>query len=278
MIGAVAMILDLLVAGVFARRAPASGGKAQESVSKRAARKLDRAQRSTTVLSARGLILSLGVTTLGLGLGFAADASIASLPYGWAIEVLLLAALLGQRTAWPLLRTGAEESAGDVHKARQAVVSELAELLANRLIGVLFWHSLFGFAGALAYRFALAVPAEGRSQAFREPIQAVKQIALLVPNALAALIVPLACIFSPRGAPVKALRVMIASPSAAAAKGLFAGGLNLTLASPEGWLGPASGRARLQARDVASATVLYGAGWACVLMLNVIAEGAIKYL
>lgn len=278
MIGAIAMIMDLLVAGVFARNLPASGGRTRISLVERAARKLDREQRSATVLTARGLILSLGVAGCGIGLGLLADATIRALPYGCAVEILLLAALLGQRTAWPLLSSPLQEAAGDVHKARQDLVSELAELLANRLIGVLFWHAVFGFAGAFAYRLALAVPTQGRSRPFIEPIQAVKKIALLVPNAIAALIVPFACIFSPRGAPVMALKAMMASPSTAMAKGLFAGGLNLTLAGPEGWLGPASGRARLQAQDVASATVLYGAGWACVLMLNLIAEAALLYL
>lgn len=277
MIGAIAMILDLLVAGVFARSIPTSDGETSPSLAERAARKLDRAQRSPTVLTARGLILALGMACGGIVLGLAADAAIRTIPYGWALEVLLLAALLGQRTAWPLLRNPLEEDAGDVHKARQDVVAELAELLANRLIGVLFWHAVFGFAGAFAYRLALAVPTQGRSRAFVEPIQALKQVAILIPNVIAALIVPLACVFSPRGAPVMALKAMKASPSIAAAKGLFAGGLNLTLAGPEGWLGPASGRARLQAQDVASATVLYGAGWACVLLLNVIAEGALLY-
>lgn len=278
MIGAIAMILDLLVAGVFARSNSSRGGETRASLLERAAKRLDREQRSATVLTVRGLILALGLACGGIALGLSADAVIRAVPYGWAVEVMLLAALLGQRMAWPLLRNPLDDDAGDVHKARQNVVAELAELLANRLIGVLFWHAVFGFAGAFAYRLTLAIPAQGRSRAFAEPIQALKQVALLIPNGIAALIVPLACVFSPRGAPFMALKAMKSAPSIAAAKGLFAGGLNLTLAGPEGWLGPASGRARLQAQDVASATVLYGAGWACVLMLNVIAEGALLYL
>jgi len=277
-IGAIAMILDLLVAGAFAGRLSTVAQETRKSIPDRAAVKLDRPKRSAAVLAARGIILAFGMVGLGASLGIVVDAFVRDLPYGWALEIVLLAALLGQRTAWPLLRSRLEEGADDVHKARQAVVAELAELLAMRLIGVLFWHALFGFAGALAFRFIMSVPTENRSKAFREPIEGIKQISLVVPNAIAALIVPLACIFSPRGAPIMALRSMMASPSIAAARGLFAGGLNLTLAGPKGWLGPSSGRARLQAQDVASATVLYGAGWACVLLLNVIAEGALLYL
>lgn len=273
MIGAVAMIVDLFLAGaVRSLASPAAGMPASRLVGRIAAR-LDRPNRSSATLRARALILALGLPAMGGAAGALITWIAQDVQHGWALEIVVLSLLLGQSKMWALVKAGRLAGGGDPHLARRQAVGEVAELVGQRLIGVLIWYGLLGLAGASAYLVVLAFPAQGRSRRFQGPLIAVKRLALLPSAAVAGLVIPFACLVAPRGAPIAAFRALMAGAPEVAAKGLVAGGLNFSLEGPRGWLGPQSGRAKLEAKDVYAAAILYGAVWLVLLGLCVLAGG-----
>lgn len=265
MIGAVAMAVDLFLLAALVKFASprARASRLLENI----ASKLDRPERASATLRARAFILALALLATGVIagrlIGFAAEAT----QYGWGVETLVLALLLGQHNMWSALKAGRLAGGDDPHLLRRRAVGKLAELAAQRLIGVLLWYWLFGLTGALVYQAALALPSQGHSKPFLGPLITIRRMLLLPPSAVAGLIIPIGCLVAPRGAPIAALKSLMAVAPEAAAKALFAGGLNLSLDGPGGWVGPDTGRARLEAGDVYAAAILYAAVWVTLLAI-----------
>lgn len=267
MIGAAAMVADLFLLAALVRLASPWVGRRGPRLLENIASKLDRPGRGSATLRARALVLALALMAIGGITGRLIEFAAEPTQYGWGVETLVLALLLGQRAMWGALQTGRLAGGDDPHLLRRRAVGKLAELAVQRLIGVLLWYWLFGLAGALVYQAALALPCQGRSKPFRGPLITIRRMLLLPPNAVAGFIIPIGCLVAPRGAPIAAFKSLMAAAPEAAAKALFAGGLNLSLDSLGGWVGPDTGRARLEAGDVYAAAILYAAVWITLLAI-----------
>lgn len=284
MIGAAAMVADLfLLAALVRLAAPWADRRMARFMSRLMSRlleniasKLDRPERAAATLRARSLMVGLTPLAIGAITGRLIEFTAEATQYGWGIEILVLALLLGQRNMWGALKAGRLAGVGDPHLPRRRAVSELANLAGQRLIGVLVWYWLFGLTGALVYQVALTLPSLGRSKPFRGPLITLKRMALLPPSAVAGLILPIGCLVAPRGAPIVALKSLMVSAPEVMARGLVAGGLNLSLDSPDGWIGPDSGRAKLEAGDVYAAAILYAAVWVTMLAICLLVAAGLR--
>ncbi len=276
MIAALAMAADLFLVGAIGGLVFPFSGKRAPRFLENIAGKLDRPGRAGTTLRVRALVMVIALPAIGVLAGMLIEQVARATQYGWGIEIVVLSILLGQHNIWTVLKVGLHAGGDDPHSTRRRAIGKLADLVGQRLIGVLVWYGVFGLTGALAYQVVLCLPSEGRSKPFRGPLIALKRIVLLPPTAVAGLIISIACLVVPRGAPIaafKALMALMALAPETAARGLVAAGLALSLDGPGGWLGSKSGRARLEPADVYAAAILYGAVWITMLGISLLAEG-----
>lgn len=138
-------------------------------------RRLNRPQRSRRDLVLRGALVSLALTAAAAALGAALSALTRSVPYVWIAELLVLVALVGQRSAGREgARTAGALESGDLEAARGhldrlagdlldpaavarwpaprlglAAVVGLGERFAGSVVAPVFWYVLLGLPGVL---------------------------------------------------------------------------------------------------------------------------------
>lgn len=230
--------------------------------------KLNKPQRSRTVLIVRGAVVVvavvLGAAAAGWGLGLLTR----DFPYTWVIELFVLVALLNQRSSGRQAgRVVAALQARDVAGAREhlrtlagelldpdelerleprgiglAAVAGLGQRFASGVLAPVFWYALLGLPGLFAQQAARVValvvatgnrPGGGGYDLGREgdfAFAAVRLDAALVwiPDKLAGLMLVLAAIFVPTTHPGTALRRL---PRAASSWAVAALGGALRLAA-----------------------------------------------
>ncbi len=143
-------------------------------------RRLNREHRSAATRLIRGLLATLVILAVGVGLGAAIAALGAAVPFGWVLTLTVILALVSQHRPAAALRTaralgplgnlgretldhdfpvlsGGDEFLAAASRDSFAVARGAVEHLAGRfsagLVGCVFWYVLFGLPGLVVYRF-----------------------------------------------------------------------------------------------------------------------------
>lgn len=251
-----AIPLELLVFGVMA---PLRGA---DLALARALARLDKPERGETTRRVRGgIMLAVAMTAAGLA--------------GWLCEYF------GRSIGWPVLiqtavlaltlRSGTMARAvvgalvdADYQRNRERV-AVIVRALVEGLLAPAFYYLLFGLAGAAVFRAASSV---ARATAERPVIglaaHRVHWILLAPPGVMAAALLVLASVFAPGGNPAGAARFALFPGRAAVAipggraVAAAVGSFGIAVEGDGGWIGPASGRARIVSQDVMRTAVLCG--------------------
>ena len=275
-------------------------------------RKLNRKHRSQVDRAIRGILVTIFILGLCLGLSAGVLWVAGHIPYGWALELVLTASLLTQSQAYGEARILAKHvSASQLNEARSlledmtdqdtsyldehALCREAIECTTEKFVtGVVspvFWFILFGFPGLLISRAVhtiakkLSQPSD-QYRAFGFTAVRLNDALMFIPARLASLFVAIAAAFAPTTRPGQAMKIMgrdagkypsvnFGWPLAA-----MAGALTLTLAGPRPGQPELNstpwigdGTARATPQDVSRALYVYSV--ACLINLAGIAGFAV---
>jgi cobalamin biosynthesis protein CobD/CbiB len=261
-----AIPLELLVLGGIAMWRPVELRLA------RVYERLDKPERGRRTLLVRGGVIAVAGLLIGGGIGVALQYVAWASPYRLLVETVGIALALRSGSTARTVFAAALDADYQANRQRVAVV---ARGLVDGLIAPACCFLAGGLGGAIAYRTVSVVAgaATGRLTIARMPRQLLR-LALIVPSLIGALLLVVAAIFVPRGNPLDALRFAVLP--GAAARGIGAGrtiaaasgALGIVVEGDGGWLGPANGRARIAAADVARVGLLCGV--AGVILLAVV--------
>ena len=274
--------------------------------------KLNRDRRSQMDRAIRGVLTTLFIVALCLGLSAGVLWIAGHVNFGWTLELVLTASLITQRQTYDRARALAKHvSAGRLEEAREclkdnsdqkftdfdehalcrAAIEAITESFVTGVVAPVFWFILFGFPGLFVSRAVyimakqLDLPTE-RYRAFGLTAGRLNDALLFIPARLASLILALAAAIAPTTHPGQAMKSMgrdagkypsvnLGWPLAA-----MAGALTLTLAGPRpGQPEHAAipwigeGTARATPQDVRRALYVYGV--ACLINLAGIAGIAV---
>jgi adenosylcobinamide-phosphate synthase len=275
-------------------------------------RRLNRPHRGDGARRVRGMLtvalLVIAAAALGLLLGRVLRASLA----GWAVEALIVAVLLAQRSlfdhvaavqralAGPGLaagRTAVAKIVGrnpeslDVHGVARAAIESLAENFSDGVVAPAFWYALFGLPGIFVYKTVNTLDSmighrSPRYLMFGWAAARLDDALNLAPARLSGLLLAGAAMLSPGADPRAALAIMLRdagkhrSPNAGWPEAAAAGALGLALAGPRRY-GElvvddpwlGDGRARAAPSDIGAALKLYL--HACLLAAGLVGVAAI---
>jgi len=271
-------------------------------------RKLNRPERGDRARLIRGLISALAVTAIAAGVGLVAHYVIALIPYGWVIELLLVAIMLAQRDLFDHVRrvaralardglaagrravaqiVGRDVESLDEHGVSRAAIESCAESYADGVVAPVLWYLVLGLPGLFAFKAISTMDSmigheTPRHQAFGMIAARLDDAAVWLPARLAGVLLCLAALAVPKASPRQGLRIMFRdhakhrSPNAGWPEAATAGALGLALLGPrrygtetENAPWLGDGRARATADDIRRALVLYVA--ACALLAALVA-------
>jgi adenosylcobinamide-phosphate synthase len=250
----------------------------------------------------RGVVTVLFVIAASLGAGFVAAAFCRIVAYGWAIEPVLVAILLAQRSLFDHVAAveralsvrgliagrdavrhivGRDPSSLDEHGVARAAIESLAENFNDGVVAPALWYALFGLPGLFAYKAANTLDSmighrTPRYRSFGWAAARLDDALSFGPARLAGLLVAAAGAFLPQASPRAALTAMWRdagkhrSPNAGWPEAAMAGALGLALAGPRRYGGQViddawmgDGRARVLPADIGRALAVSVV--ACVL-------------
>ncbi len=301
------LVVDLFLGLVpgMARFVP-DGTAIFTSVARALERRLNREGRTRRNLLIRGAIVTLLPVALGAGTGIALFEASNAVPYGWAIDALvLLVCVSGRRVFFDLRRGLAFAASNDIDQGL-ALVAELTGRDSSRLdrfglvrvviemgaIGFcrrvlvpVFWYLLLGLPGLLASRavaqIARAVLLRDREgRAFGAAALSLDHALGLLPSYVAAYFLSFAAALAPRAKVGSALHFMALDAhrdslvNDGRVKAAIAGALGLALGGPFGTKGGGggdawigNGRARVGQGDIRSVFYLCAVGSLFNIML-----------
>jgi len=271
-------------------------------------RRLNRAELSEANRRWRGVALVVLVVGTAAGVGGLIAFLARTLPHAWLFEVFVAATLLAQRSLFDHVHdvaralenggleggrqavariVGRDPQSLDEYGVARAAVESLAENFADAVVAPAFWYALFGLPGMLAYKAVNTLDSmvgyrNDKYRAFGWASARLDDLANLLPARLAALMLALAAMATPRGNPFRAVATMVTdarhhrSPNSGWPEAAMAGALGLALGGPrkypgltvnEKWIG--GGRARLTVPDIDRALVLFAA--ACLVDAGAVA-------
>jgi adenosylcobinamide-phosphate synthase len=215
--------------------------------------------------------------------------------FGWAIEGVMVALLLAQRSLFAHVArvaaaltesldagraavahiVGRDPASLDAHGVARAAIESLAENFSDGVVAPALWYAFFGLPGLFLYKTANTLDSmighrSPRHLRFGWAAARLDDLLNFLPARLAGLLIALAALTLPAASGKAALGTMLRdakkhrSPNAGWPEAAAAGALGLALAGPrryEGrvvddpWLG--DGRARANATDIAQALRLY---------------------
>lgn len=272
----IALLLDALLPDVrLLPRAAKIAGRAARAFAKR----LDRPDRPRQTRQVRGLLVALLIAGFAGGGAWVLSDLATHIPAIGIVEVLLLVWLLGLRSVWTRTRRAAHDieantGAEPYRESREAIAAAAAGFL-DKAAGPAFWFLVAGLPGAAIYTSVSGLAAEWPKPRGGFPLSFHRLHVFLgwVPAWIAAVLIALAALFTPKGRPRAAFTNLAAHLKAPVSNGpvaALAGGLGLALGGPvpgapdAPWLG--DGRARVTGADIARAEYVYVV--ACVLMLT----------
>ncbi len=269
--------------------------------------RLNRPQRSETARRARGII-TVGILVGGAALlGFLLDALCRAFAYGWAVELVIIAILVAQRSLFERVRdvkvalaaegveagraavrhiVGRDPASLDAYGVARAAIESLAENFSDGVVAPVFWTVLLGLPGLFAYKTVNTLDSmvghrSPRYRSFGWAAARFDDLLNLVPARLAGVLIAAAAFLAPQAEGSAALRIMLRdagkhrSPNAGWPEAAMAGSLGLALAGPRRYDGHVvedpwlgDGRARATPADMDRALLVYLL--ACTLQLAAI--------
>jgi adenosylcobinamide-phosphate synthase len=259
-------------------------------------RKLNREIRSEASRRVRGIITVLVLVGGAAALGLAIARLCHNSPAGAAVEILLIAILVAQRSLFEHVAEVARALAGgglpagreavrhivgrdpaslDVYGVARAAIESLAENFSDGVVAPVFWYLVLGLPGLFAYKMANTLDSmighrTPHYRAFGWAAARFDDLANLAPARISGALIAAAAVFSRSGRPTHAFAIMLRdarkhrSPNAGWPEGAMAGALGLALAGPRRYgevvvADPwvGEGSARAAPRDIDRALVLY---------------------
>jgi adenosylcobinamide-phosphate synthase len=259
-------------------------------------RKLNRDIRSEASRRVRGIITVLVLVGGAAALGLASARLCHDSPAGAAVEILLIAILVAQRSLFEHVAEVARALAGgglpagreavrhivgrdpaslDVYGVARAAIESLAENFSDGVVAPVFWYLVLGLPGLFAYKMANTLDSmighrTPHYRAFGWAAARFDDLANLAPARISGALIAAAAVFSRSGGPARAVVIMLRdarkhrSPNAGWPEGAMAGALGLALAGPRRYgevvvADPwvGEGSARAAPRDIDRALVLY---------------------
>jgi adenosylcobinamide-phosphate synthase len=259
-------------------------------------RKLNREIRSEASRRVRGAITVLVLVGAAAALGLGVERLCRGRPAGVAVEILLIAVLVAQRSlfdhvgavARALARgglsagreavrhiVGRDPASLDVHGVARAAIESLAENFSDGVVAPVFWYLVLGLPGLFAYKMANTLDSmighlTPHYRAFGWAAARFDDLTNWVPARISGMLIAAAALFSRDGQPARAIAIMLRdarkhrSPNAGWPEGAMAGALGLALAGPRRYdqavvADPwvGEGTARAAPADIARALVLY---------------------
>ncbi len=272
-------------------------------------RRLNRPQRSEATRIIRGALVAVVLVALALAAGWALQRAAREAPYGWVVELALVAAILAQRSlfdhvravARPLARGdlgaaraavahvgGRDPKSLDSHGVARAAIESLAENFADAVVAPVFWYLVLGLPGLFLSKTVNTLDSmigyrDARYASFGMTAARLDDALNYIPARLAGAVLAVAALFAPTASPAGAVRTMLRdarkhrSLNAGWPEGAAAGALGLALAGPRRYGDRTvddpwigDGIARAEARDIRRALYLYAA--AC--LANALLVGA----
>ncbi len=259
--------------------------------------RLNKSHRSKATLLIRGLVVTSIVASMAAAIGGAMAWAAHELPYGSALELVLLAIMIAQRSlfdhghnvAVALRRDGLEagrEAVGhivgrntatlDAHGVARGAIESLAENFADGVVAPAFWYLLLGIPGLFAYKAINTMDSmigyrSERYQHFGMVAARLDDVVNLIPARLSAILIVFAAAVTPTANPMRAFCTMWRdankhdSPNAGWPEAAMAGALGLALGGPRSYLGGVEksewigeGNPRAGVRDIDRALLVYG--------------------
>jgi len=259
-------------------------------------RKLNRAIRSDASRRVRGVIAVVLLVGGAAALGFAIAQMCRGSLAGAAVEILLIALLVAQRSLFEHVAdvaraladgglaagrdavrhiVGRDATSLDMHGVARAAIESLAENFSDGVVAPVFWYLVLGLPGVFAYKMANTLDSmvghrTPYYRAFGWAAARFDDLANLVPARISGLLIAAAALFARGGRPARALAIMLRdgskhrSPNAGWPEGAMAGALGLALAGPRRYADGVvadpwvgEGTARAAPADIARALVLY---------------------
>jgi len=259
-------------------------------------RKLNREIRSEASRRGRGIVTVLALVATAAVLGLVIERGCHESLFGAAVQCLLIATLVAQRSLFEHVAAvaGALDRGGlaagraavrhivgrdpmrlDAHGVARAAIESLAENFSDGVVAPVFWYLLLGLPGLFAYKMANTLDSmighrTPRYHSFGWAAARLDDALNLVPAPLSGLLLATAAVFAQESHPRHALAIMLRdgrkhhSPNAGWPESAMAGALGLALAGPrhytEGLVADpwlGDGRARAVTSDIARALQLY---------------------
>ncbi len=270
--------------------------------------RLNRERRGDRVRLVRGALTVAMLVAGAAALGFALAIVLRSLRFGWAVEILLVAVLLAQRSLFDHVAAvrdaldrrglaagreavshivGRDPQSLDEYGVARAAIESLAENFSDGVVAPALSYALFGLPGILVYKTANTLDSmighrTPRYLHFGRAAARVDDVLNLVPARLSGILLGAAALVSPAAHGAPAFRIMLRdarkhrSPNAGWPEAATAGALDLALAGPRRYHGQVvndpwlgDGRARATTADINRALRLYAT--ACLIQAGLVA-------
>jgi adenosylcobinamide-phosphate synthase len=280
-------------------------------------KRLNRSDRSDRARRLRGVITVALLVGAAAALGWAVAGYLRIVHLGWAIEALLVAVLLAQRSLFEHvaavargLQSGGLEAGRqavakivgrdpetlDEHGVARAAIESLFENFSDGVVTPAFWYLLLGLPGIFAFKTASTLDSMiGRRSPkylkFGWAAARLDDVLNWIPARLSALFICIAAVALPEARARHGFSVMLKdarkhrSPNAGWPEAAAAGALGLALGGPRSYDGAAApepwlgdGRARATIADIAAALTLYLAAAACFAVLLLAGAAARQFL
>jgi adenosylcobinamide-phosphate synthase len=265
-------------------------------------RRLNREGRSDAARQFRGIVTAVALVGAAAAIGWAIGEYLRVVRYSWAIEALLVAVLLAQRSLFDhaaavgkALQTdglhggrvavakmiGRDPESLDEYGVARAAIESVFTNFSDGVIAPAFWYLLLGLPGLFACKTASTLDSmighrSPKYLYFGRAAAGLDDGLNWIPARLTALLVWLAALVLPGAHAGSAIRTTLAdarmhrSPNAGWPEAAAAGALGLALGGPRRYLGTVmnepwlgDGRARATVVDIGNALRLYLAAAAC---------------
>jgi adenosylcobinamide-phosphate synthase len=258
--------------------------------------RLNREQRSARVRRVRGVMIVVLLVLAAAALGVGVARLLGLFRLGWAVEALIVAILLAQKSLFTHVAAvaaalqrgglaagrsavaaivGRDPESLDEHGVARAAIESLAVNFSDGVVAPALWYALLGLPGLFAYKTANTLDGlighrSPRHADFGWAAARLDDVLNLAPARLAGVLLGVAALVTPRASSRAAIVTMLRdagkhrSPNAGWPEAAAAGALGLALAGPRRYRGVTvqepwlgQGRARATPADMAMALRLY---------------------
>ena len=271
-------------------------------------RRLNREIRSERNRILRGAVVVIVLILLVASLGWAVHLFVRKVPFGEALELLVLVILIAQRGLFDHVKrvgaalredgidagraavghiVGRDVKGLDEHGVCRAAIESCAENFNDGVLAPVFWYVLLGLPGLMMYKAVNTMDSmigftTDRHRAFGMAAARLDDALNFFPARISGVVIALAALFVPTANTARAFKVMLSdagkhrSLNAGWPEGAMAGALDLALGGPRSYEGEmvsdpwiGGGRARANHRDIRRALYMFTV--ACLINAGLVA-------